>query len=373
MQRIASLPLILAIATLFLTGAHGERLAAQGLSFTPFAASDAGAAGSPPLVGLAATAWSGPVGWRLSAAMDLSSSPVAPLVRHGQSTTDAWQGDLDLILDLGRMGLRPAGVDPRIFTGLGIDGGRSRDLGAATVPVWSYGAGAGMRLASWVSLEFEARYRMLHESRDEPLPPGVGAGLESRAGLAVHLGSPGRAAARGRTVPATHPQGRSGGAVRIGGSGASAAGVALNADAAAVARSTLETAELYVGTRYVWGGSSPREGFDCSGFVRYVYAEQGITLPRVSRDQARAGVSIPARVEALAPGDLMFYADRNGVVNHVAIYAGNGRIIHSSSTGRGVRYDDLNSSRGRYYATRMVAARRVIPDGGGAMRFSESR
>lgn len=370
MQRLARVPLILAMATASAPLTSGDRLAAQGLSVTPFAAADAGATGSPPLVGLTATYWSGPVGWRIGGAMDLSSSPVAPLVRHPTSTTEAWQGDLDLVLDLGRFGLRPAGVDPRIFTGFGVDGGRSPDLGAVTVPVWSYGAGAGVRLASWISLEAEARYRMPHQRSDEPLPPGVGAGWESRAGIAVHFGHRGRGAASGRAVPATGPD-RGGGTIRMGGAGPMSAGGARDAGAAAVARNTLQTADTYVGTPYLWGGNTPREGFDCSGFVRHVYASQGISLPRVSRDQARAGVAIPARVDALAPGDLMFYADGRGVVDHVAIYAGDGRIIHSSSSGRGVRYDDLNSSRGRYYATRMVAARRVIPDGGRTMRSSE--
>ncbi len=137
-----------------------------------------------------------------------------------------------------------------------------------------------------------------------------------------------------------------------------------DASAAAVARNTVRTAERYLGLPYVWGGTSPSRGFDCSGFVYYVFAEHGIRLPRVSRDQASAGQRIPTRIDRLAPGDLMFYAGRDGVINHVAIYAGNGRIIHASSSGQGVRYDDLNTPRGRYYATNMIAARRVIPDGG---------
>lgn len=134
------------------------------------------------------------------------------------------------------------------------------------------------------------------------------------------------------------------------------------AGAAAVALQTLLTAERYVGVPYTWGGSSPAEGFDCSGFVRYVYAAHGIDLPRVSRDQAAAGVWLPPDIESLEPGDLMFYEGPGGVINHVAIYAGGGQIIHSSASGAGVRYDDLNTLRGRYYATRMVAARRVILD-----------
>jgi cell wall-associated NlpC family hydrolase len=373
MQRPTTHSLATAIGVVLLAGAAPQTLTAQTLTLTPFAASQTGAAGAPPLVGFGVTLWSGSVGWRVSGAMDVPSSPMAQLIPHPGSATEAWQGDLDMILDIGRAGFRPGGADPRVFAGFGFDGGRSPDHGTVTLPVWSYGAGVAFRLASWIGLEAEARYRMPHKQPDRPLPPGVGAGWESRAGLSVHIGSRPRQPARGRIEPAGRPDPRQRETIHLGGSnaGVGSAG-SLDAGAAVVARNTLETAELYLGTRYVWGGNSPAEGFDCSGFVRYVYAQQGITLPRVSRDQALAGYPIPARVDALEPGDLMFYADRRGVVNHVAIYAGDGRIIHSSSTGRGVRYDDLHSSRGRYYATRMVSARRVIPTGGSTMQFSES-
>lgn len=122
-------------------------------------------------------------------------------------------------------------------------------------------------------------------------------------------------------------------------------------------------AEEYLGTPYKWGGSTPDEGFDCSGYVKYVYARQGVRLPRTSREQVRAGQPVTARVSSLRAGDLMLFAEPKRPISHVAIYAGEGRIIHSSSSGGGVRYDDLSTKRGRWYARNMVAARRLAADG----------
>jgi len=343
---IRSAPLVTVLALL------PTALAGQGMTVTTFAAADGGLPGAPALVGISATRWTGAVGVRLGGAMDVESSPIAPLFGQSrENTVQAWQGDLDLIFDMGRVGLRPKNVDPRVFAGFGVHGRRQTEVSTATIPVWSYGGGAALPVTRWLAFDLEARYRMPHESDASALPIGVGGGWEMRGGLAFRFGGA-RAAARRSAAPRA-PAGTvyRGAATR-------------DASAASVARSAVLTAERYVGSRYVWGGNSPAEGFDCSGFVRYVFAAQGIQLPRVSTDQARAGQRLPNRIDALAPGDLMFYAGRDGVINHVAIYAGGGRIIHASSSGQGVRYDDLNSQRGRYYATRMVAARRVIPDGG---------
>lgn len=114
---------------------------------------------------------------------------------------------------------------------------------------------------------------------------------------------------------------------------------------------------------YKWGGSSPESGFDCSGYVKYVYGRQGVRLPRTSREQAGAGVKVTPRVASLRQGDLMLFAEARKPISHVAIYAGDGRIIHSSSSGGGVRYDDLGTTRGQWYVQHMVAARRLAVDG----------
>jgi cell wall-associated NlpC family hydrolase len=125
----------------------------------------------------------------------------------------------------------------------------------------------------------------------------------------------------------------------------------------------LTTAEQYLGVPYKWGGSSPASGFDCSGYVKYVYGKQGVQLPRTSREQAGAGVKVTPRVTSLRQGDLMLFAESRKPISHVAIYAGGGRIIHSSSSGGGVRYDDLGTTRGQWYVQHMVAARRLAVDG----------
>lgn len=98
-----------------------------------------------------------------------------------------------------------------------------------------------------------------------------------------------------------------------------------------------------------------------------------IALPRVSRDQARAGTPLPARFDALRPGDLMFFAGRDGIVSHVAIYVGDRRFIHSSGSRGAVGYDELGTQRARWYSTHFVGARRVIPDDSFRLEWSALR
>jgi cell wall-associated NlpC family hydrolase len=136
------------------------------------------------------------------------------------------------------------------------------------------------------------------------------------------------------------------------------------------ARAAVTTGRRYVGVPYVWGGSTPA-GFDCSGFVQYVYGKNGVPLPRTSRQMAHAGKSIRPSVSSLREGDLMLFRGRNGVINHVALYAGGNRILHSSSSGRGVGFDNLSSRRGEYFRSHLVAARRVSGDGRSLLKALE--
>ena len=130
--------------------------------------------------------------------------------------------------------------------------------------------------------------------------------------------------------------------------------------ASASAARILSPADRYVGKKYVYGGETPGVGFDCSGFVQYVFGRHGVALPRTSRQQAGAGRALARKIASLQPGDLMLFSSRGGRVDHVAIYAGNNRILHSSAGAGGVVYDDLSTSRGKWYLARHVASRRVI-------------
>src|SRR6188472_3164539 len=107
------------------------------------------------------------------------------------------------------------------------------------------------------------------------------------------------------------------------------------------------SAARYLGTRYRLGGVKPG-AFDCSGFVRYVFSRHGIALPRTAREQAMAGRAVAIGADSLRVGDLLFFHTKRGRAGHVAMYAGNGRIIHASSGSRRIRYDDLGSPRGRW-------------------------
>src|SRR5438445_8227298 len=110
-------------------------------------------------------------------------------------------------------------------------------------------------------------------------------------------------------------------------------------------------AKRHVGAPYRWGGSSP-SGFDCSGFVRYVYAQVGVSLPHNAAQQYRLGT--PVTRESLEPGDLVFF-DR---LRHTGIYVGEGRFIHARQTGLRVSIASLDDG---WYASHWVGARRLEP------------
>ena len=116
----------------------------------------------------------------------------------------------------------------------------------------------------------------------------------------------------------------------------------------------LQRAMALLGTPYRWGGTSPDRGFDCSGLVGYVYRTAlGIDLPRVSRDQARAGELVDRAT--MAVGDLVFFG-RRGRVDHVGIYVGEGKFVHAPSRGKDVTVSSLD---GGYWGGRFMQARRI--------------
>ncbi len=95
----------------------------------------------------------------------------------------------------------------------------------------------------------------------------------------------------------------------------------------------VDAVKPYLGVSYLWGGTDPATGLDCSAFVRLVYKEFGVELPRTSREQYRA---YPLVVDELLPGDLLFFSENGRTVTHVALYLGNGYMAHSSLSRGGV-------------------------------------
>jgi len=118
----------------------------------------------------------------------------------------------------------------------------------------------------------------------------------------------------------------------------------------------LEDAKYFKGGKYVWGGTTP-QGFDCSGYVQYLYKKHNINLPRTAWAQSKKGEEVD--INNLQKGDLLFFLTdkKRGIpVTHVGIYLGNGKFIHAASKKKGIIISPIHHG---YYAKKFVSARRV--------------
>lgn len=147
-----------------------------------------------------------------------------------------------------------------------------------------------------------------------------------------------------------------------GAEGVGSVGPSQGGGATATGMQVVEEAKKYLGVPYLWGGTDPSKGLDCSGLVQLVYKKFGVDLPRVSYQQAKAGRPV-ASLDQARPGDILAF---NSPVNHVGIYIGNGKMIEAPRTGLDVRIIDVYE--------KPTAIRRVLPDGpvlaAGAARMS---
>lgn len=116
-------------------------------------------------------------------------------------------------------------------------------------------------------------------------------------------------------------------------------------------------ARKYLGVPYLWGGTNPKVGLDCSGFIQLVYKKLGISLPRVSQDQAHEGRRVKSLKDA-KPGDLLTFGNP---ATHIGLYVGNGKMMHAPHSGSVVHIVDLD----KYYR-KPTDIRRVLPDAAAA-------
>ncbi len=129
----------------------------------------------------------------------------------------------------------------------------------------------------------------------------------------------------------------------------------LSTDSAKLRQEVASYALNFVGNPYKWGGTSLTKGADCSGFVQSIYKQFGYELPRVSKDQAKSAgyCNVTPDLDHLLPGDLIFYTNSKGVVDHVAMYIGNGKIVHAASKKDGIKISSYKT-RTPYKARRVI-------------------
>lgn len=363
-------------------------LAAQGPGVFEIFASRQQSPSTPLLGGISFGSYHGPLGIRVSGAVNLTSAQDsgARASSYGYGgcrrrcdggyergyynesgysmlpSIGAWSADVDLIF----APVRPVpalralllGFSPYAFAGVGGYGVRPVNAADTSSATWSVGAGAHHELLGWLGLAAEARYRQPFQN-DSGFVPSWQDKLQYRVGLTVSFGGRKRAA-EPQVVVATPAPTASTPCERAPCPVDDAAAERMRDPR--FAQRVIDFADGYVGTPYATGGSSPRTGFDAPGFVRFVFGEQGVRLPATVADMATIGTEVSTRIGALRPGDLLFFSnDRSATVDHVAIYVGRDRIIHSTASGNGVRYDVLGEGeRGQWFADHLVGARRIV-------------
>lgn len=279
------------------------------------------------------------LGWQRTIAGPLGSEIYGQFLgRRGDASLGlaGMGGDLTLF--------RGGAAGPYLAAGLGAGLTTTDELAAWAG--WSAGIGYELIPLSWLRLGADVRYRGLSLGRRE--------GVELSLGLGLHFGGRGRAAPR--PEPARGPASGAPAVSEIG-----SADDADDAEGATLARRVIATAVAEMGTRYQFGGvGEDGDGFDCSGLIQHAYGEHGIALPRRSVDQAREGRPVEKRVDALRPGDILTFSNAGGRVTHVGLYVGDGRFIHSATSG--VRESLLTESDpdGRWWYRRWVGARRIV-------------
>jgi cell wall-associated NlpC family hydrolase len=137
--------------------------------------------------------------------------------------------------------------------------------------------------------------------------------------------------------------------------GAQAAG-AVHTGGAATGNDVVAVAKKYIGVPYVWGGTNPASGMDCSGFTQRVFKDLGVELPRVVSDQMRQGTPVASLAEA-KPGDLLVSFGGN----HISIYLGNGKAIDAPVPGKTIQIRDAWEQQ-----SNLTSIRRIVPAGAGS-------
>jgi len=361
----------------------GPKLSAQGPGLFDVFAARKESPSDPLFGGLALTAYSGVFGFRVSGALNFNHGDdramlyPQPMPYYGCDRfqcrsyggprrysydsglgigVGAWSADADLLIaPLRALTVAKAlllGFSPYGFVGIGGTGINPTNAPDTSRATWSFGVGLHHDLLGWLGINAEARNRRsLHA--DSAIAIGSRRNWEYRAGLSVSFGG------HHEAVPSTPPRG-----ILVPIDRPELDQLETAESAARTTAQVLDVAEGYVETPYVSGGTNPSIGFDAAGFVQYVFGREGIALPRTAHAIAELGQDVSTRVGSLRPGDLLFFGNDASNIDHVAIYAGHDRIIHSSASGGGVRYDVLGEGRrGEWFADHLVTARRILAEG----------
>ncbi len=267
----------------------------------------------------------GPAGFGLGGVLVQGPAPASARLWGGTAEVSLFRG--------GRPGIYAMGA---LSGGIGTDGAES------WWSAWSAGLGYELLPLPALSLGIETRYHQYGAHQRS--------GLELSLRLGANFGGGSRAP---RTRPdAAPPPAPFGDAAATGHSLA-------RSDAQRLLDGVIATADSVIGTRYRLGGVDGG-GFDCSGLIQYAYARHGIRLPRRSMEQAAAGREVGRDVASLQPGDLLTFSNSGHGVTHVGMYIGDGRFIHSASTGVQTSQLTENDPYGKWWYKRWVGVRRIV-------------